>query len=158
MSREIVHNDDIAWDEFGNEHLLDISSERLAVHRSVDDHGCGDAAEPQTGSHRCHLPVTVRHGSAATFASRGQARTIALALKHGEGHLVSESTGRSAVLALDDVLSELDEKRRRLVLEAASEYEQVLLSTTDFSAVQPEFLADAETFTVEGGAPRRVSL
>ncbi len=110
------------------------------------------------GPHRDELEITLAGRSAATFASRGQARTIALALKHGEGHLVSESTGRSAVLALDDVLSELDEKRRRLVLEAASEYEQVLLSTTDFSAIQPEFLADAETFTVEGGATRQVGL
>ncbi len=62
------------------------------------------------------------------------------------------------MLALDDVLSELDERRRRLVLEAASNYEQVLLTTTDFSFVDASFLAEAETFTVDGGAVSRVGL
>ena len=110
------------------------------------------------GPHRDELGITLAGRSAAVFASRGQARTIALSLKYAEGHLVSESTGRSPVLALDDVLSELDEKRRRLVLEAASAYEQVLLTTTDFSFVEPGFLADAETFTVDGGTVGRVGL
>ncbi len=110
------------------------------------------------GPHRDELEITLAGRSAAVFASRGQARTIALSLKHAEGKLVSESTGRSSILALDDVLSELDEKRRRLVLEAASKYEQVLLTTTDFSFVEPGYLADAETFAVDGGAVSRVSL
>ena len=110
------------------------------------------------GPHRDELEITLAGRSAAAFASRGQARTIALSLKHAEGRLVSESTGRSSILALDDVLSELDEKRRRLVLEAASAYEQVLLTTTDFSFVEPGYLARAETFTVDGGAVNRVGL
>ncbi len=110
------------------------------------------------GPHRDELEISLAGRSAAVFASRGQARTIALSLKHAEGHLVSESTGRSPVLALDDVLSELDENRRRLVLEAASKYEQVLLTTTDFSFVESGFLADAETFTVDRGSVGRVGL
>ncbi len=110
------------------------------------------------GPHRDELEITLVGRSAAAFASRGQARTIALSLKHAEAQLVSESTGRSSILALDDVLSELDENRRQLVLEAASAYEQVLLTTTDFSFVDPEFLAAAETFTVEGGTVSRVGL
>jgi hypothetical protein len=48
VRRQIIHHYDIAGGEFGNEHLLDVSSERLAVHRSVEHHGSGDAGEPET--------------------------------------------------------------------------------------------------------------
>ncbi len=135
-------------------HLAAALSESLGVLRDRET----ARGVTTVGPHRDELEITLAGRSAAAFASRGQARTIALSLKHAEGRLVSESTGRSSILALDDVLSELDEKRRRLVLEAASAYEQVLLTTTDFLFVEPGYLANAETFTVDGGAVSRVGL
>ena len=65
----IIHHHDIAGGEFGNEYLLDVSSERLTVHRSVEHHGSGDAGEPETGSCGCCLPVAVRHSGTAAFAA-----------------------------------------------------------------------------------------
>jgi DNA replication and repair protein RecF len=103
------------------------------------------------GPHRDELAISLHERDAGSYSSRGQARTIALSLKLAEGMLVSEATGRSPVLALDDVLSELDLRRRRLVLEAAGEYEQVLVTTTDFSLIEPEFLEAASQFQVDGG-------
>jgi DNA replication and repair protein RecF len=103
------------------------------------------------GPHRDELAISLHDRDAGSFSSRGQARTIALSLKLAEGMLVSDTTGRSPVLALDDVLSELDLRRRRLVLEAAGEYEQVLVTTTDFSLIDPDFLEDAKQFQVDRG-------
>jgi DNA replication and repair protein RecF len=103
------------------------------------------------GPHRDELAISLHERDAGSFSSRGQARTIALSLKLAEGMLVSDATGRSPVLALDDVLSELDLRRRRLVLEAASEYEQVFVTTTDFAMIEGEFLDRASKFQVEGG-------
>jgi len=103
------------------------------------------------GPHRDELAISLHERDAGSFSSRGQARTIALALKLAEGMLVSNVTGRSPVLALDDVLSELDIRRRRLVLEAAQEYEQVLVTTTDFAMVEAGFLEEASQFQVEDG-------
>ena len=103
------------------------------------------------GPHRDELAISLHDRDAGSFSSRGQARTIALSFKLAEGRLVSDATGRSPVLALDDVLSELDARRRRLVLEAASEYEQVLLTVTDFALIEPEFLEAASQFHVENG-------
>ena len=40
--------------------------------------------------------------------SRGQARTVVLALKLAEARLISESIGDQPVILLDDVMSELD--------------------------------------------------
>ena len=47
-----------------------------------------------------------------------------LSLKLAEAVFVTQSTGRTPVLALDDILSELDPKRRELVLEAANKWKK----------------------------------
>jgi len=78
-------------------------------------------------------------------------------LRLAEGAFVTAATGRTPVLALDDVLSELDEKRRRLVLENVASYEQVLITTTDFDRVEGSFLAGATLMTVESGHVNRVA-
>ena len=60
-------------------------------------------------------------------------------------------TGETPVLLLDDVLSELDAERRQHLLEAISNYQQVLITTTDLDRFPPDFLAKAAKFTVENG-------
>ncbi|MCL0036096.1 hypothetical protein M1N47_01540 [Dehalococcoidia bacterium] len=60
-------------------------------------------------------------------------------------------TGESPVLLLDDVLSELDPRRRRHLLGAISNYRQVLITTTDLDRFPSEFLARAEKFRVADG-------
>jgi len=103
------------------------------------------------GPHRDDLELRLDGEAAAVYASRGQARSIALALKLAEAGFVSEATGRTPVLALDDVLSELDRERRRLVLEAVAGCEQVFLTTTDLDFVDRSFLEQASRYEVDGG-------
>jgi len=70
VRRQVIHHHDIAGGEFRNEHLLDVSSERLTVHRSVEYHGSGNASEPETRGYGCCLPVAVRYSSTAALAPR----------------------------------------------------------------------------------------
>ena len=49
------------------------------------------------------------------YGSQGQQRTVALSLKLGEVELIHNQTGNSPVVLLDDVLSELDDIRSRLL-------------------------------------------
>jgi len=109
------------------------------------------------GPHRDEIALSLNDEPAGAFSSRGQARTIALALRLAEGAFVTAATGRTPILALDDVLSELDENRRRLVLENVAPYEQVLITTTDFDRVEGQFLKDATRMTVESGKVTRDS-
>ena len=88
---------------------------------------------------------------AAAYASRGQARTLALTLKLAEGMLLERERGESPVLLLDDVLSELDPSRRRLLLERVSRSQQAIVSTTDLDRVEKSFLAHAGSYLVERG-------
>ncbi|MDP7262402.1 MAG: DNA replication/repair protein RecF [Dehalococcoidia bacterium] len=103
------------------------------------------------GPHRDDLEIRLNDNPAGNFASRGQSRTIALSLKLAEAVFVTNSTGRTPVLALDDILSELDLERRRRVLEAATKHEQVLLTSTEHGIVPQEFLETADIYTVMNG-------
>jgi len=68
-----------------------------------------------SGVHRDDLEVFINGRSAKSFASQGQARTAAIALKFAQRELLSED-GDLPLLLLDDVLSELDEKRQSFIL------------------------------------------
>jgi DNA replication and repair protein RecF len=110
------------------------------------------------GPHRDDLEIRLNDQPAGSFASRGQARTIALSLKLAEAVFVTNSTGRTPVLALDDILSELDPKRRILVLEAATKHEQVLLTSTEPGIVPEGFLEAADIYTVINGRVTQESI
>ena len=68
------------------------------------------------GCHRDEIEIYLNGTEARTFASQGQQRTIALAMKLAEGQLAYEMTDDHPVFLLDDILSELDEKRKAFVL------------------------------------------
>ena len=104
------------------------------------------------GPHRDDLDIELDGQPAGAFASRGEARSIALALKLAEAAVVTAAAGRMPILALDDVLSELDAARRRLVLEGVYGYDQVLLTTADFGLIDHKYLANANRFIVHDGA------
>ena len=70
VGRQIVQDDDVARRERGGEEPLGISGEGVAVHRAVDDHGGGEAAEAQARDQRGRLPVAMRNGGAAALAPR----------------------------------------------------------------------------------------
>ena len=68
------------------------------------------------GIHRDELEIFLSGISAKDFGSQGQQRSAVLALKMAEGMVSGEITGERPVYLFDDVLSELDEGRRRFLL------------------------------------------
>jgi len=68
------------------------------------------------GPHRDDVAFTVGGLEARTHASQGEQRTLALGMRLAVHRLVTEATGESPVLVLDDVLSELDERRATALL------------------------------------------
>jgi len=83
------------------------------------------------GPHRDDLDIEVGGRSARRYASQGQARTLALALRLGELE-AARRRGQSPLFLLDDLTSELDQGRReRLVAHLLSLDNQVWITTTD---------------------------
>ena len=73
-----------------------------------------------SGPHKDDLVVNLDGLSAKSFASQGQVRTAALAMKLAAREIHREIIGEYPVLLLDDVLSELDPKRQEFVLNRIS--------------------------------------
>ena len=109
----------------------------------------------EVGPHRDNLKLWVGGVDMGTYASRGQARTIALALRLGEAAFLSSARGYGPIVLLDDVLSELDFSRRERVLSKATEYPQTLITTSDMETLEGYPLEGATHFSVEDGQATR---
>ncbi len=68
------------------------------------------------GIHRDDLLFTINNNDSRQFASQGQQRSLALALKLSEGEIIAQEKGDFPVYLFDDVLGELDEDRKKYVL------------------------------------------
>ena len=75
-----------------------------------------ESAQCLTGAHKDDLEIEINGRSARSFASQGQTRTAALSLKLAEREILQAESGEMPILLLDDVLSELDQKRQEFVL------------------------------------------
>ncbi len=64
------------------------------------------------GPHRDDLKFLINDMEVKTYGSQGQQRTVVLAMKLAELKIMKKYIGEDPVLLLDDVLSELDEKRQ----------------------------------------------
>ena len=109
------------------------------------------AGHSLVGPHRDDLKATIGDVDVASFASRGQARTVVLAMKLAEARLISESVRSQPVLLLDDVMSELDPNRQRHVLDFTSRYEQVLITTAEPTLGDALGIDRGRRFVVEAG-------
>jgi len=103
------------------------------------------------GPHRADLRLTVNGIDMRVYSSRGQQRTIALALRLAEAALLQDATGAPPLLLLDDVLGELDAARRRYLMSVVQRHQQAFLTSTDLDDFTPEFLAEATVLHVENG-------
>lgn len=104
------------------------------------------------GPHRDDFELSVEGKPARQFASQGQQRTAALALKLAELKLVRERISEYPMLMLDDVLSELDAHRSSRLFNAIPEEAQCLLTTTDLTtSAVPSGLA-CSVFRIRNGA------
>ena len=100
------------------------------------------------GPHRDDIDFKINGISARSFASQGQRRSIALALKLAEAEVIRKKTGECPVILLDDVMSELDKTRQNFVLNHIEKM-QSFLTCCDESNF--EGLKKGRVFTVKEG-------
>jgi len=105
----------------------------------------------QIGPHRDDVAFLLGGHDAGAYASRGEQRTVALALRLAEVALSTSRTGEPPLLLLDDILSELDEERRARVIHAAYDVDQVLITTPDGDRPTAEELPGARRYRLSEG-------
>ncbi len=104
------------------------------------------------GPHRADLAMTVNEIDMGVYSSRGQQRTIALALRLAQAELIQAVTGAPPILLLDDVMSELDAERRQYLMDVAQRHQQAFLTSTDLTDFSEAFLTQARILHVENGS------
>ncbi len=82
------------------------------------------------GTHKDDIEIMLNGREARSYASQGQQRSVALSMKIAEGELSREVSGSYPVFLFDDILSELDESRRRYLL-SGIEGKQVIITSCD---------------------------
>ncbi len=75
------------------------------------------------GPHRDDLILTLNKNQMKQFASQGQIRTAALSMKLSQMKILRDLSGEEPVLLLDDVMSELDRKRRTCLIGEISSFQ-----------------------------------
>ena len=110
------------------------------------------------GPHRDDVEPQIAGMQASAYASRGQVRTVVLAMKLAEAEHLKRRRGQEPVLLLDDVLSELDSGRRNLVLDKAATYQQCFITTAEPDFIRPERLSQMHRFDVKLGSVKAISI
>lgn len=82
------------------------------------------------GIHRDDFYVYINKKQVNVYGSQGQNRTVILSLKLAELEVIREEIGEEPILLLDDFMSELDQKRRRKMIESIQD-RQVLITCTE---------------------------
>lgn len=103
------------------------------------------------GPHRDDLELRINGMPAAKFASEGQQRTLALALKLAQARLFVERGGAPPVLLIDDVFGELDPGRRNALMGAWPEASQKLITTTHLDWLEDAGFVGVRVLRVAGG-------
>jgi DNA replication and repair protein RecF len=111
-----------------------------ALERELEESARADVERGFTmhGPHRDDLRVELLARNVRRFGSQGQQRLALLALLLAERDVLAAARRERPVLLLDDVLSELDGKRRSKLLDVLREGGQTVITTADPAAITDE--------------------
>lgn len=89
----------------------------------------------------------------SVYGSQGQQRSVVLAFKLAEVSLIRDILSQQPILLLDDVMSELDEHRRRSLVQFVSSDIQTFITTANLAYFDKDLLAHADIvqLPLEGG-------
>jgi DNA replication and repair protein RecF len=100
------------------------------------------------GPHRDDIGLSLNDLDATTFASEGQQRSFALALKLAQAQVLEHACGSPPLMLMDDVFGELDAHRRRALLSCLPPGTQKIITTTNLDWADADHLS-GRVFGVE---------
>jgi DNA replication and repair protein RecF len=103
------------------------------------------------GPQRDDIQFTIDGMDARLYASQGQRRTVVLSIKLAQFRLMTEYVGEAPIMLLDDVMSDLDDPRKRQLLAAIRTECQSFITCTSLRDFPEEIVAEADIYPVSGG-------
>jgi len=104
------------------------------------------------GTHKDDIEISLNGHEARAFCSQGQQRSLALAMKMGEGEISRQMTGEYPVFLFDDIFSELDSHRKDYVMNGIKG-KQVIITSCERDSIEN---ASSACFEVKKGVYTRV--
>lgn len=123
-----AHRDE---DDYMDEGLIEKSFASLLLSNHAREIAAGTTL---WGTHRDDISILLNDKPARLYASQGQQRSLALAMKLSEGEISRKLTTEYPVFLFDDVLSELDVKRRSYLLSRIENRQVIMTSCEAVSA------------------------
>lgn len=103
------------------------------------------------GPQRDDFAIEMKGKNINSHASRGEIRTMMLALKFLEMDLQKDNSDDTPLLLLDDVLSELDHQRQLMLLKKVKEFQTIITTTKDSATINQEKLLPGDFWEVHNG-------
>lgn len=94
------------------------------------------------GPHRHDLLFEFNGSPALSVASRGEVRSIVLALKFLEVEIIEQLTGKNPLILLDDVFSELDKERQNYLVDLTKKNQIIITSATNNSNLHTDYVTE----------------
>lgn len=113
-----------------------------------------DRGSTLNGCHRDDVLFNVNGVDIRTYGSQGQQRSVALSLKLSELELMYKESGQYPILLLDDVMSELDPYRQRMLLEYLNKV-QTFITTTDQTSIPLSGFTNMEIYNINAGKAQK---
>lgn len=132
----------------------DLASDSFALESALEASRSSDVGRGGTsvGPHRDDLTIEIDEREGRLYGSQGQQRTSVIAIKLATLEVAREELGLPPLLLLDDILSDLDEHRRALLVDIVLENAgQAVLTCTEAEAAGQRILDQAQLFEVRAG-------
>jgi DNA replication and repair protein RecF len=134
-------------DDYTDEELLSLKKEEVEglLRSGLDSVRNEEKIRGKTliGPHRDEFVLFIDGHNARQYGSQGQQRSIALALKLAQLAVIRDISDKQPLLLLDDVMSELDEKRRAALIDVIGQHTQTFITATDLSSFNEMMLKNA---------------
>lgn len=108
------------------------------------------------GPHRDDFIFCIDDTDMKKYGSQGQQRMAVLSLKLAEIELFKKYKGTTPILLLDDVFSELDQKKRNNLLKYIKKSIQTIITTTDLSMIHKKIYENAKLIEIDNGQIKHI--
>ena len=141
---KIVYKPVITFDSYDNDYLF------KTLKKSLEENLEKEIKFKATlyGPHRDDFDFFLQNQNLKNFGSQGQQRVAVIALKLSEIELLKDYKQTNPIVLLDDVFSELDNKKKEGLLSYIDRDIQVIITTTDLNSIDEKLLKDAKIFHV----------
>jgi len=103
------------------------------------------------GPHKDDIEFFLGDKNLKFYGSQGQQRIAVLALKLAEIEIFKKYKETTPILLLDDIFSELDDKKKNNLLKYISRNIQTIITTTDLNNLDPKLIKKSKLFNINNG-------